>query len=374
MTTTLLQTPLHDWHVAHGARMVDFAGWSMPVQYVSIVQEHVATRTEVGLFDISHMGRLRFSGAAAADWLDRLVTRRASKLSLGHVAYCLVTNDQGGVKDDVLVYHLADGAGERYYLMVVNASNRQKILQWIEAHRDPDSDARVADVTFDWGMIAVQGPRAVALLEPLVEADLRSMKYYTGVETRIGGHGGIISRTGYTGEDGFELILGLRGISLVWERLFARGNEGGPTATPAGLGARDTLRLEAGMPLYGHELSEEINPFQAGLGFAVELEDARFPGAAALTRAKANALQPRRVGLELAGKRPAREGCLVHAANGSRIGEVTSGTFSPTFQRPLAMAYIDPQFSAPGTSVLVEIRGRRESARVTRLPFYRRKS
>jgi aminomethyltransferase len=374
MTTTLLQTPLHDWHVAHGARMVDFAGWSMPVQYVSIVQEHVATRTEVGLFDISHMGRLRFSGAAAADWLDRLVTRRASKLSLGHVAYCLVTNDQGGVKDDVLVYHLADGAGERYYLMVVNASNRQKILQWIEAHRDPDSDARVADVTFDWGMIAVQGPQAVALLEPLVEADLRSMKYYTGVETRIGGHGGIISRTGYTGEDGFELILGLRGISLVWERLFARGNEGGPTATPAGLGARDTLRLEAGMPLYGHELSEEINPFQAGLGFAVELEDARFPGAAALTRAKVNALQPRRVGLELAGKRPAREGCLVHAANGSRIGEVTSGTFSPTFQRPLAMAYIDPQFSAPGTSVLVEIRGRRESARVTRLPFYRRKS
>ena len=267
MSMTLARTPLYDWHLAHGGRMVDFAGWSMPVQYSSIVTEHSATRTGVGLFDISHMGRLRFDGPGAAEFLDRLVTRRVANLRAGRVRYALITNHQGGILDDVLVYHLQDTGGASYWMMVVNAGNREKILAWIEPLLASAEDVQCTDATCDWAMIAVQGSASPALLAGMVDTDLSSMKYYQAREAGIAGRGGIISRTGYTGEDGFELIVGAQAATEIWERALAVGSAAETPdsgAVPAGLGCRDTLRLEAAMPLYGHELTEEINPFQPG--------------------------------------------------------------------------------------------------------------
>ncbi|HQU44808.1 MAG TPA: glycine cleavage T C-terminal barrel domain-containing protein, partial [Pirellulales bacterium] len=267
---------------------------------------------------------------------------------------------------DVLVYHLHDAAGGSYYLMVVNASNRGKILEWVRPRLETARDVQLSDVTLDWAMIAVQGPKALAAAQPLVEAELDRLKYYQASETRIAGQGGIASRTGYTGEDGCELIVGSAAAAGIWEALVAAG------ATAAGLGARDTLRLEAAMPLYGHELTEEINPFQAGLAFAVDLEGRTFPGCDALAQAKDDPHLARRIGLELEGKRPAREGnVLLH--DGRPIGRVTSGTVSPTLGRPIAMGYVEPQAAAPGRRLTIDVRGQMLDARVVELPFYRRK-
>lgn len=369
MTGPLRKTPLADWHLDRGGRMVDFAGWSMPVQYASIVAEHQATRRAAGLFDVSHMGRLRLDGDDAGPFLDRLLTRKVLGMAPGKIRYSLVCNEAGGILDDVLVYHLQEHGGGLYYLLVVNASNRQKIADWIDSYQRPWADVRVTDRTLHTAMIAVQGPEALRCVEPLVGADLGGLAYYTGVETTICGHGGIVSRTGYTGEDGCELIVPAAAAVEVWERVLAHGKDAG--AAPAGLGARDTLRLEAAMPLYGHELSEQINPIQAGLSFAVNLDGREFIGRDAILAAKQNKEQPVRVGLELAGRRAAREHYPV-LASAERIGEVTSGTYSPTLERPIAMAYVPPQYSAVGTELAVDIRGSREPARVVTLPFYSR--
>jgi aminomethyltransferase len=370
MTDSLARTPLYDWHAAHGARLVEFGGWAMPVQYTSIVAEHLATRSALGLFDISHMGRLRFDGPDAGTFLDRVVTRRVADMTAGQIRYALVTNDQGGILDDVLVYRLSDAAGGSYHLMVVNASNRLKIVDWLERQQaSAGLDVQMSDLTTAWGMIAVQGPKALGVLQPLVEIELAKMKYYTGAETRICGHGGIVSRTGYTGEDGCELIVGASMAPTVWQTILEAGAPVG--AVPAGLGCRDTLRLEAAMPLYGHELSEQINPYQAGLGFAVNLENRTFPGCDVLLQAKQNPTQPKRVGIELTSKRIPREGATI-LHNGQPVGQVTSGTFSPTLEQPIAMGYVRPESALEGTQVEVDIRGRAEPGRIVALPFYRR--
>jgi len=372
---TLARTPLHDWHVAHGGRMVDFAGWRMPVQYTSIVAEHTATRTGVGLFDISHMGRLRFDGPGAGRFLDGLVTRRVADLAPGRIRYALVTNHAGGILDDVLVYHLADAAGESYWMLVVNAGNREKILAWLAPFLVDAADVQFSDATHDWAMIAVQGPGALELVDPLVDAQLPAMKYYQGREARIDGRGGIVSRTGYTGEDGFELIVGAPAAVAMWEKLLAAGSStpGLDSRTvPAGLGSRDTLRLEAAMPLYGHELNEQVNPFQAGLSFAVDLENREFPGRDALAKLQ-DAPQDRLVGLQLRGKRVPREDYPVFHER-RQVGRITSGTFSPTLKRPIAMAYVQPASAAVGTELTIDIRGRHEQAWVVQMPFYRRKA
>jgi len=370
MSDGLLKTPLNQWHADHGGRLVDFAGWSMPVQYSSIVTEHQATRTGIGLFDISHMGRLRFDGAGAAEFLDQLLTRRVIGLKSGLIRYSLVVNEAGGILDDVLVYHLNDLDGTPFHLLVVNASNRGKIVDWIQRHLKPEHDVQMEDQTIDTAMIAVQGPQAIQLVEPLVEASVGELDYYSGTVTRVRGASGIVSRTGYTGEDGCELIVPAREATGLWERLAADGAALG--LQPAGLGARDTLRLEAAMPLYGHELSEQIDPYQAGLGFAVHLKDREFIGHAALAKAKAAGPdRPRRVGLQIEGKRVAREHFAVTAA-GEVVGEVTSGTFSPTLEKPIAMAYLRSDLAEVGTEVEVDIRGRSVIARVVPLPFYKR--
>ncbi len=368
MLSELAKTPLHAWHAAHGGRLVDFAGWSMPVQYGSIVAEHQATRTALGLFDVSHMGRLRLDGPAAASFLNQLVTRRVDDLAPGQIRYGLVTNNSGGILDDVLVYHLASAAGN-YHLLVVNASNRQKIVGWIESRLAGRTDVRLTDRTADLAMIAVQGPLAVKLLQPLVAGELASMKYYSGCEDRILDQPGIVSRTGYTGEDGFELMVPSAAAEAIWTAVLDAGKTHGALA--AGLGCRDTLRLEAAMPLYGHELSEKINPLEAGLDFAVDLDGRQFPGRDALARFKQIPLTHRRVGLTLSGRRVPRELYPV-MFEGRKVGEVTSGTFSPTLDRPIAMAYVEACCATIGKTLQIDIRGQSAPAEVVKLPFYRR--
>ncbi|MEO8493567.1 MAG: glycine cleavage system aminomethyltransferase GcvT [Planctomycetota bacterium] len=371
MDVALARTPLYDWHVARHARMVDFAGWSMPVQYSSIVEEHRATRHAVGVFDISHMGRLRFDGQGAAAFLDRLLTRRVVGLGAGLIRYSLMTNEAGGILDDVLVYHLAEHDGEPFHLLVVNAGNRAKIVAWVERHLTDADGVTFRDQTVETAMIAVQGPHALSAVQALVDLRLADMRYYTGQAAHVAGHAGIVSRTGYTGEDGCELIVSAESAESIVERLFSAGTAFG--IQPVGLGARDTLRLEAAMPLYGHELSESIDPFQAGLGFAVHLKDRDFIGATALRELKDRPSQPRRIGLELSGKRVPREHYAV-LAKGEAVGEITSGTFSPTLERPIAMAYVHPNAAELGAELTVDIRGRAETARVVALPFYKRDS
>ncbi len=375
-----LKTPLYDWHVAHGGRMVEFAGWAMPVMYTSIIQEHVATRTSVGIADISHMGRLRFEGPGAAVFLAELLTRRVADLGLDQIRYSLVTNEQGGILDDVLVGYYRNSHGQPFYVVVVNAANRRKINDWVgiqlsqERAEAPGEEIICSDVTRLWAKFAIQGPRSEDLLQPLVDVDLHSMKYYNGAQVSIlhpaaQRQGGIISRTGYTGEDGFELSIGAAVATGVWEALLEVGKPLG--VVPTGIGARDTLRLEAGMPLYGHELSEQIDPFEAGLGFACHLVGYDFPGRDALKRIQEQPPKSKRIGLELTGRRAAREGYPI-LADGRRVGTVTSGAYSPTLNTAIAMGYVPWEFAAEGTRLAVDIRGRVEEAKVVPLPFYRR--
>lgn len=379
MDDVSVRTPLYEWHVAHGARMVPFAGWSMPLQYTSIIEEHRATRAGAGIADISHMGRLRFEGPGAAVFLAELLTRRVGDLNLGQIRYSLVTNDEGGILDDVLVGYYHNEYGQPFYVVVVNAGNRRKIVDWVAAHLPPERAERPgqevvwADVTRLWAMFAIQGPRAVEVLQPLVDVDLDSMRYYKGSLVRIlhpaaRRQGAIISRTGYTGEDGFELSIGAAVAPAIWEAIVEFGKPLG--LTPTGIGARDTLRLEAGMPLYTHELSESIQPFQAGLGSFCHLTGYDFPGRDALLRLKDQPLGLTRVGLEPEG-RVARQGAAI-LADGKPVGTVTSGTFSPTLERPIAMGYVPPEYAQPGTELTVDVRGRTVPARVVKLPFYRR--
>jgi aminomethyltransferase len=382
VTAPLLKTPLYDWHVSHGGRMVDFAGWSMPVQYSSIVAEHNATRSAVSLFDVSHMGRLRFFGPDAAEFLDRVVTRRVADMQPGQVRYALVTNENGGILDDVLVYRGYDGG--QNFGMVVNASNRQKIVDWLSKQSQSwqgdckrESFLRIGDDTLPTAMIAVQGPKVVELLAPFVETtveaslvpDFKSMRYYSCSGALFDGDGIMLSRTGYTGEDGFEIICDKEQAAGIWARLSEGAVKLGGSA--AGLGARDTLRLEAAMPLYGHELTEQTNPLEAGLDFAVNLKDRRFPGNDALEAVKRDGPKRVRVGLELTGKRVPREHYGIFA-EGRTIGEVTSGTFSPTLQKPIAMGYVPAHDAVIDTELQIDIRGAREPARIVKLPFYKR--
>lgn len=348
--------------------MVDFAGWSMPVLYSSIVDEHVATRHSVGVFDISHMGRLRFDGPRAGELLEGLVTRRVVDMASGQIRYALITDQSGGILDDVLVYRLDDLDGDAFFLLVVNASNLEKVINWIDRIRDPQQ-VQMTNQTSVTAMIAVQGPRALDAVQPLVEMDVSTIKYYTGVVTTAAQSRAIVSRTGYTGEDGWELILPAETALGVWESVIESAKQLG--GGPAGLGARDTLRLEAAMPLYGHELTEAIHPFQAGLSFAVNLKDRQFLGRDALVSLKNEASYPRRVGLEVSGRRVPRQHFPILQGD-NHVGEVTSGTFSPTLQRPIAMGYVASDLAQAGTELSVDVRGTPVAARVVPLPFYKR--
>lgn len=383
MVPELKQTPLCGWHEAHGGRMVDFAGWKMPVQYASIVQEHMATRTAAGLFDVSHMGRLAITGHGAIGWLESLLTRRVADIEVGRARYTLVTTSAGpadvAVLDDALVTREADAAdGTPRLAMVVNASNRAAVVDWLES-RLPGAGVALEDRTLATAMLAVQGPAAVEIVCGLCLPDdagrIRGLGNYRACGATVAGVAAAVSRTGYTGEDGFELVVPAEHAVAVWEAVHAAGGPRGLVS--CGLGARDTLRLEAGMPLYGHELHADTDPFAVGLALAVNLDGAgggpprSFPGAEAFRRMRE---QPRgrvRVGLAFDSKRTAREGCDV-VRDDRPVGVVTSGSFIPTLGHAVAMAMVDRDAAAAGTVLDVQIRDARQAATVVPLPFYRR--
>jgi aminomethyltransferase len=353
------RTPLYDWHVQAGARMVEFGGWDMPIQYTTIIEEHTTVRTGAGLFDISHMGRLSFGGPDALALIQQVYTNNAAAMKDFQVRYGLICNEKGGIRDDVLVYRWPYG-----YAMVVNASNRPKIVGWLDQHKGA-RQVQILDQTTTTAMIAVQGPKAVDLCEGMFAYNVEELGYYFAMPTQYQGKGCVVSRTGYTGEDGLEIMIGVGQAVTLWEDLLQRG------AKPCGLGARDTLRLEAAMPLYGHELNEDSDPLQAGLAWAVKFDKGGFIGKDALLKRREDKTLPVRVGLELDGKRIAREGAAVQHS-GVAIGKVTSGTFAPTLNKALAMAYVAPAQAAVGTALTVDVRGKMETARVVPLPFYRR--
>ncbi|NND96059.1 MAG: glycine cleavage system aminomethyltransferase GcvT, partial [Pirellulaceae bacterium] len=310
-----------------------------------------------------------FDGDGSEKLLDHLLTRRVSDLAVGQIRYGLMCNADGGVLDDVLVSHLETPSQRRFHLLVVNASNRAKILKWIEPHLADFPTVTMSDRTELTAMIAVQGPKAIDVCNRLFSIDISALKYYSGKITEQFGKPVIISRTGYTGEDGFELIVRAEEAGRIWENLLLVGRDSGFAA--AGLGARDTLRMEAGMPLYGHELDESINPIAAGLKFACNLEGRSFIGDEALRAVAADGSKQVRIGLIPEGKRPAREGCDVLSADGAKIGRVTSGGPSPTLGHPIAMAYVDAS-RADEEPFQIDIRGKSVNAKRTKIPFYKR--
>ena len=354
---TLQRTPLYDEHKALGARLVPFAGYEMPVQYEGITAEHEAVRNRAGLFDVSHMGEVVFRGPQAEEAVQLLVTRDISRLAVGQAGYAAVCYENGGTADDVLVYRRQND-----FLVVVNASNREKDLDHFRAHTG-DLDVEIVDESDDWALIALQGPAAAKLLQNLTETDLLSMRYYRFVEGEVDGSYAVISRTGYTGEDGFELYVRPSDAPAVWRRLVEAG------ATPAGLGARDTLRLEAGMCLYGNELDPETTPLEAGIGFAVHLDKEQgFVGREALEKEKDEGLRKKLVGFEVEGRGIARRDYPVKAG-GETVGKVTSGTRSPTLGKAIGLALVSPGVE---DRFEVEVRGKAVAARAVPLPFYKR--
>ena len=353
----LERTPLYDEHKALGARLVDFAGYEMPVQYEGIKAEHEAVRNHAGLFDVSHMGEAVFRGPEAEAAVQRLVTRDVGRLDSGQAGYCAVCYEDGGTVDDVMVYRREDD-----FLIVINASNREKDVEHFRKNTE-DLDVEVADESDDWALLALQGPEAAELLQNLTDAELSGLKPFRFAWGEVEGVPALISRTGYTGEDGFEIYLRPDGAPRVWRRLSEAG------AAPAGLGARDTLRLEAGLCLYGNELDAETTPLEAGIGFAVHLDkEPRFMGQRALLLEDTGGLRKKLVGFEMEGRGIARHGH--HVTSGAEIvGEVTSGTKSPTLDRAIGLALVDP-----GVDDWFEIviRDNPVPAKAVPLPFYKR--
>ncbi len=364
MSKTPRRTPLYDRHLAAGARMVDFAGWEMPVQYAGVIDEHRAVRTAAGLFDVSHMGELRVAGTGAEAYVQSLTPNDVAKLAPGRIHYSAFLTPDGTYVDDLLVYRLA--ADE--FMIVVNASNAAADFEWARSHR-PASGVVLEDASDRYALIALQGPAAVGILQPLTATDLKSIRYYGFARGEVAGRPALLSRTGYTGEDGFELYLDPADAPAIWDRLLEAGAPKG--LVPAGLGARDTLRLEASMALYGHEIDRTTTPWDAGLDWVVKLDKGDFVGRAALAAARERGPERRLVGFEVEGRGIARQGHALQSG-GRPVGAVTSGTFSPTFEKALGMAYVEAALAAPGTAVEIDVRGRAVPARIVPMPFYER--
>jgi aminomethyltransferase len=371
-TPSLLKTPFHAYHVEQGGRMVDFAGWEMPLLFTSILEEHRQVRTSGGFFDVSHMGRLRFSGRHARRFLDRVCTRRVLGMENGQCRYSLVCNEQGGCRDDVLVYAIDDDE----FLMVCNASNRAKLLEHFEAQRG-DMVFKMKDETESTAMVAIQGPRVMEVIGRF-SREIPTLKRYRFARKNLLVIKLLVSRTGYTGEDGVEVILPAGGLARQALKLMLDADGGeSDLLKPAGLGARDTLRMEAGMPLYGHEIEEDVDPLTAGLGFAVSLDKGegddragRFIGQDALQRIHAEGPARRLVGIRLTGRRSPRQGMKV-LHNGEEVGRVTSGCVSPTLEVPIAMALVASAAAEVGTGLEVDLGRETSAGEVVPMPFYK---
>ncbi|MFM6963875.1 MAG: glycine cleavage system aminomethyltransferase GcvT [Micrococcales bacterium] len=359
------QTVLHAVHAAHGASFTDFGGWEMPVRYGSDLEEHAAVRNAAGIFDISHMAEIFVSGEQAAEFLDHALVGLASEIAIGRAKYSMICNQDGGIIDDLIVYRL----GEHNFLVVANAGNRHPVFHAMSDRRD-EFVVELEDASDNWALIAVQGPKAAGILQRLTDTDLSPLKYYSIAAATLAGSSVYLCRTGYTGEDGFEVLVGSEQAEATFKAILVEGQTDGLTL--CGLACRDTLRLEAGMPLYGHELGEDITPFEAGLGKVVRLTDRHFVGEKALAKLGEN---PKRqlVGLQGEGKRAARaEYEVLDPETGEKLGVITSGALSPTLGYPVAMALILAGKKQVGDAVIVDVRGSQMPFEIVNLPFYKR--
>ncbi|OAS85168.1 glycine cleavage system aminomethyltransferase GcvT [Metabacillus litoralis] len=361
----LKRTPLFEVYKNYGAKTIDFGGWDLPVQFSSIKEEHEAVRTKAGLFDVSHMGEVEVRGADSLAFLQKIATNDVSLLKTGGAQYTAMCYEDGGTVDDLLIYKKADND----YLLVINASNIDKDIDWLTANIN--GDVTIKNISNEVALLALQGPIAQQVLQKLTDTDLTEIKFFKFKDgVKVSGVNSLLSRTGYTGEDGFEIYCAVEDALVLWEKILEVGKEDG--VLPCGLGARDTLRFEAILPLYGQELSKDITPIEAGIGFAVKPnKEADFNGKAVLKKQKENGPARKLVGIELIDKGIPRHGYEVFA-NGEQIGVVTTGTQSPTLKKNIGLALLKAEFTALGTEVEVQIRKKRLKAEVVATPFYKR--
>jgi aminomethyltransferase len=364
-TDELKRTPLNEVHRALGGKMVDFGGWDMPVQYkAGVIEEHMATRTRVGLFDVSHMGEIWVEGTDAIEFVNSLTTNDVTKLVDGQAHYSALTNEHGGVVDDLLVYRF----GPEKLLLVVNAGTIDKDWAWITSHKG-DFDVVLTNASADYCQIAIQGPKAVEILQKLTDTELELIKYYHFTTGHVDGVEAIISRTGYTGEDGFEVYAAADKAEQLWNKMLETGAEYG--ILPAGLAARNTLRLESAMSLYGHELSDDISTYEANLGWITKMDKAGFTGKDALANLKASGLKRKLVGFEMKEPGIARDGFEVYV-NDEKVGEVTSGSPAPFLKKNIGLAFVPPEFAKTGQEIRIDVRGKKLLAEIVPTPFYKR--
>jgi aminomethyltransferase len=362
--TTLKRTPFTEFHRAAGAKLVDFAGFEMPVRYTGDVREHQAVRTAAGLFDITHMGEFEVRGSGAEAWLDRMVTNHVGALAVGQALYSPMCRPDAGIVDDLLVYRYDD-----HYMVVVNASNMGKDFEWLDGHRP--AGVSLVDRSAETALLAVQGPKAADIIREHVPPAVLDLGYYRFTTGSLFGAPATISRTGYTGEDGFELYFAPEHGDTVWNGLVKAGQPHGLELI--GLGARDTLRLEMGYMLYGNDINDTTTPLEAGLGWTVKLAKPDFHGREVLAKQKAEGLSRKLAGFQLDGRRVPRHGMPI-LSGGRTVGEVTSGTFSPTLERPIGMGYVETALAATGTPLEIQAGNTTLAARVTARPFHTRGS
>lgn len=362
-TLTLKRTPLYEAHRSLGARLVDFAGWEMPVQYSGVIDEHIAVRSSCGLFDVSHMGEIEVSGPGAFDFVQMIMTNDIERVEDGQCQYTLLCYPDGGVVDDTIVYRY----NKDRYLFCVNASNAGKVFEWMKKHSD--ADTIVEDLSSTYAQIALQGPKSVEVLRGLMDADPEEIKHFHFHIGLVGDAEALVSRTGYTGEDGFEIYIDPADAVGVWDSLLSSGKAHG--IKPIGLGARDTLRLEMGYPLYGHELSEKITPFEAGLKKYVRLDDRDFIGEEALKKQAEEGVKKTLVGFKMIDAGVPRAGYEIRSG-GKKAGIVASGTSSPSLKTGIGTGFVPPALREPGAELEIMIRDRAARASVVRMPFYRK--
>jgi aminomethyltransferase len=361
----LKKTPLYEKHIAQKAKIIDFGGWAMPVQYTNVIDEHKATRNAAGLFDICHMGEIEVEGPQALDLLQLVLTRNLADQTIGQVKLSALLNEEGGIIDDLTVYKL----DEKSYMLVTNATPKDRDWQWINLiWRSKGFDCSLKDISDTMGKLDLQGPRSEEILQRLTEANLKTLRFYHFCESQVVGFPAIISRSGYTGEDGFEIYAAGNIIGNIWDKLMIAGAQSG--LKPAGLGARDTLRLEAGMMLNGQDMTESVSPLEVPYSWIVDANK-EFVGKTALMARKNSGIGNKLVGIEMTGRGIARHGYKVfHHLR--EIGIVTSGTFSPTLNKAIGLAFVDMAYSAPDTEITIAIRNTMTEAKIVKLPFYKR--
>ncbi len=358
-------TPLYEKHLELKGKIIDFGGWNLPVEYSGIISEHEAVRSKAGLFDVSHMGEITVKGEDAEKYLQRIVTNDIPALENNQIAYTTMCYEDGGVVDDLLVYKYSSTD----YLLVVNASNTEKDYEWL--NNNTLGNVKIKNVSLDYAQLALQGPEAQAILQKLVQENLDEIEFYHfKSDVNVGGISALVSRTGYTGEDGFELYFASSQGPKMWDMLLETGKENG--IVPVGLGARDTLRFEAALPLYGHEIDKDVTPLEAGLGFCVKLSKNNFIGRNTLSEQKTSGLKRKLVGFEMLGRGIPRNQYEVHS-DGKKIGYVTTGSYSPTLKKNIGLALVDVEYAKEKTPIEIVIRNKNVKAEVVKKPFYTKK-